>query len=121
MLTEQQFRTPTSGERDIFRRLLSADFPGRPEILLQLENCRVRIIDDEGSLEITPGETAPPATIRKRIPVEAEAADKDGIYVHFLLHVANGFVNELDVYKDDGSPIQRMPSPDEMEVIVLPA
>jgi hypothetical protein len=32
-----------------------------------------------------------------------------------------GFAKELEVYKDDGSPIRRMPSPGDLEIIVLPA
>ncbi|HEY6763465.1 MAG TPA: hypothetical protein VI386_01725 [Candidatus Sulfotelmatobacter sp.] len=33
------------------QRLLAADFPGKEEIAKQLAGCRVRDIDDEGSLE----------------------------------------------------------------------
>jgi hypothetical protein len=108
-------------ERALMQRLLAADFPGKEEIAKQLAGCRVRIIDDEGSLEFEPRDAARPATVKKRIPVEADAADEDGIHVHFLLHVVKGFAKELEVYKDDGSPIKRMPCPDDLEVIVLSA
>jgi hypothetical protein len=57
-----------------------------------------------------------PAVVEKRIPVEADAVDEDGIHVHFLLHVVKGFAKELEVYKDDGSPIRRMPSPGDLEM-----
>jgi hypothetical protein len=103
------------------QRLLAADFPGKEEIAKQLACCRVRIIDDEGSLELELSDVARPATVEKRIPVEADAVDEDGIHVHFLLHVVKGFAKELEVYKDDGTPIKRMPQPNQLEVIVLPA
>lgn len=121
MKVEHHFRKPTPSELGVMQRLVAADFPGKEEIAKQLASCRVRIIDDEGSLELQLSDTASPATVRKRIPVEADAVDEDGIHVHFLLHVANGLAKELEVYKDDGSPIRRMPSPNDLEIIVLPA
>ena len=111
MKIEQHFRQPTPTETEFMQRLLAADFPGKEEIAKQLASCRVRIIDDEGSLELELNDAASPATVEKRIPVEADAVDEDGIHVHFLLHVVKGFAKELEVYKDDGTPIKRMPSP----------
>jgi hypothetical protein len=121
MKIEQHFRERTPTEAEVMQRLLAADFPGKEEIAKQLAGCRVRIIDDEGSLELELSDAAKPAVVEKRIPVEADAVDEDGIHVHFLLHVVKGFAKELEVYKDDGSPIRRMPCPDDLEVIVLPA
>jgi len=121
MKIEQHFRQPTPTETEFMQRLLAADFPGKEEIAKQLTSCRVRIIDDEGSLELELSDTARPATVEKRIPVEADAVDEDGIHIHFLLHVVKGFAKELEVYKDDGTPIKRMPQPNQLEVIVLPA
>lgn len=120
MKIEQHFREPTPAEAEVMQRLLAADFPGKEEIAKQMAGCRVRIIDDEGSLELELSDMAKPAKVEKRIPVEADAVDEDGIHVHFLLHVVKGFAKELEVYKDDGSPIKRMPCPDDLEVIVLP-
>jgi len=121
MKVEQHFREPTPTEAEVIQRLLAADFPGKEEIAKQLAGCRVRIIDDEGSLALELSDTTKPAAVEKRIPVEADAVDEDGIHVHFLLHVVKGLAKELEVYKDDGTPIRRMPSPNDLEVIVLPA
>src|SRR5258708_1369708 len=121
MKMEQQFRNPTAMETELMQRLLAAEFVGKEEIAKQLENARVRVIDEEGSLEFQPSSVADTARVNKRIPVEAEGVDEDGIHVHFLLHVVKGFVKELEVYKDDGSPIKGIPSPGDLEVIVLPA
>lgn len=121
MKIEQHFREPSATETNVMQRLLAADFPGKRDIAEQLAGCRVRIIDDEGSLELELRDVAKPAPVGKRIPVEADAIDEDGIHVHFLLHVVNGFAKELEIYKDDRSPIRRMPRPDELEIIVLPA
>ncbi|HEY6001855.1 MAG TPA: hypothetical protein VIV57_03205 [Anaeromyxobacter sp.] len=119
MRTETQFRKPSSMEAAVIRRLLTAEFPGKQDLAKQLNGHRVRIIDDEGSLEIEPNATAKPAAVEKRIPVEADGVDEDGICIHVLLHVVEGFATELEIYKDDGSPVRRMPSADDLEVMVL--
>ncbi len=119
MSTEDAFRQPTSTEAKLIRRLLEADFPGKREIARQLRYFRVRTIDNEGSFELELTGDSEPVVINKRIPVEAEGVDEDGIHVHILLHVDKGFVKELEIYKDGSSAIRRMPSPDDIEVIVL--
>jgi hypothetical protein len=119
MNIEEQFRPPTAAEAEIIQRLVVADFPGKKEIANQLRNYQARRIDDEGSLKLRLTGDAPAAKVEKRIPVEAEAPDSDGIHVHFLLHVVDGFAAELEIYKNDLSGIRRLPRADELEVIVL--
>ena len=121
MSEELDFREPSSEERLLFQRLLEADFPGKREVADQLSACRVRIVDPEGSLELDPGADSNRAPVDKRIPVEAEGADEDGIFVHILLHVVNGIVKELEIYKDDSSPIKKMPDARDLKPIVLPS
>ena len=121
MNVDNEFRKAEAAELRLFQRLLSTEFPGCKEISQQLGTCLVRIIYEEGSFEIKPNPLAPAALVEKTVPVEAQAKDEDGIRVHFLLFVRNGYVNELEIYKDDGSVIKRLPSPDDLEIIVLPA
>jgi len=103
----------------VILRLLSATFPGKKEIADQLRSARVRRIDEEGSLEFQVDSAVQAAKVERLIPVEAEAPDTDGILVHFLLHVLDGLAAELEVYKDDLTPITRMPRADELDVSVL--
>jgi len=79
----------------------------------------VRAIDEDGSLEIKSraGGTAP---VVKRIPVEAEAKADDGVVVHVLLHVIEGRPVELEVYREDGANISKIPPASSFELIVLP-
>lgn len=63
--------------------------------------------------------SAPKAEVARRIPVEAEGRDADGESVHFLLHVVDGRLSEIEIYRDDGAPLSRMPDPGELEVITL--
>jgi hypothetical protein len=117
---QSAFREPTTAEQRLIQRLLDVDFVGKGEVGLQLTGARVRQIDEDGSLEFEPNIAAVPALVAKRVPVEAEGRDEDGIGVHFLLHVVEGSVKELEIYKNDGSPVRRIPDPDSLTLIVLP-
>lgn len=86
---------------------------------VHVERYLVKELDGEGSLrfahEGTPGES-----VQMLFPVEAQCQDADGIWIHALLFVVDGWVDELQIYKDDTSPILRMPNSQEWEVFELP-
>lgn len=88
-------------------RLLSQDFPGCRELALQLGNATVSRIDRDGSLRFRVG--GPRADVPLRVPVEGRYADgPDGTLgpaVEILLHVVDGRLHELEVYKTDGGAI----------------
>ena len=98
--------------------LLGADFPGREALGQQVSTARARRVDTEGSLELSvlDGEAA---DVVRRIPVEGELEDSDGVSIHVLLHVVSGFLNELEFYRDDGGLIQGPISPDRLRTLVL--
>ena len=110
------FRKLTIHEFCILKRLLSIDFPGRDAIAQQIKIALVRQIDDEGSLEffVRPHDKA---EVLKRIPIEAEFLDADGVTAHILLHVVDGKCSELEIYKDDSSPISLQPEPDNLRLV----
>jgi hypothetical protein len=116
---ESDFRKPTDEERSLLERLLEAEFPGRDELAPMVRNILARTIDEDGGLELR-SEVSGEAPVVKRIPVEAEAKDDDGFRVHVLLHVVGGRPTELEIYKDDGSRVKRMPPASAFELIVLP-
>ena len=108
-------RHPTNDERSILERLLEGDFPGRDELHEQIESCLVEPIDDHGSLRFLVG-TDVRAPVKSRIPTEGETEDEDGVTIHVLLHVVEGQVNELEVYKDDSSKLLRKPNPSRLRL-----
>ena len=85
----------------ILTALVAEPFPGRDEIALQLAVARSRRIDDHGCLALS-ARDAPRATVLRRIPIEAEADDLDGMTIHILLHVIDGYIDELELYREDG-------------------
>lgn len=111
------YRQLSDWERRIILRLLSAaSFPGRDELLAQVEKASASTIDEDGSISIRPT-IVQRAAVTTRIPVEGEAQDIDGVTIHYLLHVVDGLINELEVYKDDSSRVRRQAQPEELTVI----
>lgn len=110
------YRAQTKWERGLFDRLLESSFSGRDQLKAQLREAVVRKIDENGGLAILVT-TGPKAEVLRRVPVEAECSDADGIMIHFLLHVIEGTAKELEIYKEDGSPIKKMPQVDALRVV----
>lgn len=101
----ESFRSLTQQERELLDALLSNDFPGRGELVEQAAHAKVRQIDPEGSLSFAP--SAPKAQVVRRVPVEAEVEDEDGVTVHVLLHVLEGALAELEVFREDSKQLRR--------------
>ncbi len=79
--------------------MLAEPFRGRNELVVQWASARVRIIDECGCLAIRPAAGSAPCDTEYRVPVEAESPDENGS-AHALLHVVDGFLNELEFYAD---------------------
>jgi len=113
------WRPLSDTERKVLARLLDVDFPGKGELLEQARELRARTLDAEGGIALLPAASAPAAEVVRRIPVEAEFEDFDGTTVHMLLHVVGGFLNELEIYRDDSGSIQRDIGGADLRLIVL--
>lgn len=109
----QNYRQLTTAEREILDVLLKKDFPGRNELVEQVKNAEVKVIDENHSLSFLI-HSALLAPIKRGIPTEARMKDTDGVFVNVLLHVVEGRLNELEIYKDDGSPIETKINPSKL-------
>lgn len=114
----QDCRPLSDLEKQLLTKLLSADFSGRDTLREQAAVISVRELDQNGSLEFAPSNDMPAEVVR-RIPVEAELDDSDGVTIHLLLHVVDGFLKELEVYRDDSSSVQRVLAPEDLRLLVL--
>jgi Domain of unknown function (DUF6984) len=116
-------RTLKPDESAIIERLLQDPFPGRDELRAQISRSRVKPVeeygDQYGSLEFEV-EGGPKAKVTQRVPVDARANDRDGVPIEFLLHVVDGVVRELEIYKADGSPIMKRPAASDLDVFIYP-
>lgn len=118
MPKESNLRPLTRDERELLTKLLSREFPGRDALSLQIEGIRVRQIDAEGSLQLVPERGVPSAAVGHRVPVEAELPGESGLTVRVLLHVVDGRLHELEIYRDDLGPIEGPLSPEKLRVIL---
>lgn len=97
-------RRPTGQEFALLTRLVGSSFEGASALARQLATTLVTTLDENGSLRLHPGDTIP-AVVSGRIPVEASYPDADGVVVHVLLHVIDGRLNELEVYREDSGRV----------------
>jgi hypothetical protein len=111
-------RPLTEHERDVLAALFRAEFPGRSELAQQAQTAIVRSLDTNGSLAFVEV-GGPLAEVVRRIPVEAEVEDEDGTIIHVLVHVLDGRLNELEIYREDSGLVARKPAPDSLRLIVL--
>jgi len=109
------FRPMTDYERQLILRLLEKDFPGRDALVEQVENSLVRSIDPDGSLEFQINSQVV-ADVKWSIPTEGRVPDSDGMVINMLLHVIDGKITELEIYKDDSSPVIKRPDPAALEI-----
>jgi hypothetical protein len=96
----KNFRSPSQKENAILDILASHEFLGHIEIKNQLNNCKVRTIDKDGSIEIKINADKKRANVKERVPVEAKL-ETNTYPICFLLHVIDGYAVELEVYKAD--------------------
>lgn len=121
MTTSEPTKSLSARERAVLARLFEMPFAGRDELRLQFEQSRVTHLGPRGSpaLVFTVPDDLPKAPVVHRIPVEAAAEDVDGVLVHFILHVVDGRLSELEVFREDGESIQRMPRAASLSVSCL--
>lgn len=112
----QDYRPLTPLEREILHLLFRKDFPGKKELIEQIENIQVKVIDENHSLSFLVSSNSR-ASIKRGIPTEARMKDEDGIFINVLLHVVDGKLNELEIYKDDGSQIRKKVDPAVLEIV----
>jgi len=115
-MIEQSFRDMQQKERELIRKLLEPAFPGRDELVQQLETAKVRTIDSDGSLEFLITSPVKANSVKSRVPTEGEYEDPDGVTVHILLHVVGDKAKELEFYREDCGQVQSWPDPNAVRV-----
>ena len=113
VIPDEDWRELTKYEHAILNRLFERDFPGRNELQTQIAGCKVMRICGDGTIKFKI-ESGNAASVTSSVPVEAVASDADGHSIHYLLHIINGYVEELEIYTDTTFDIIRIPHPDEL-------
>lgn len=122
-MDEIYYRPLAKSERLILEKLLSVDLPGIQALRNQMAHARVRILDECGSLEIKIDDSTP-SQFRDGPLVSARQSDLDtgdefGPHINVLLFIKSGFLDELEIYKDNLSPIQASLEPEKFGEILI--
>jgi len=118
-------RELTQWELGVIERLLSKPFLGRDQIRRQLASARVSNIClhcptvrlDFGHNPEDRALDEDDTPLRGITPFELYGFDADGMLIDILLHVANGYVTELEVYRGDSGPFMALPDPDAFKLV----
>ena len=106
-------RNPTEYELKILEAMLKHMAHGADQLNEQLKHAQVSSIDEEGSLRFKIN--SPVVTdIEDRVPITGIFDDADGIPIYLLLHIVDGRLAELEIYKADGSKILNKPVPEKL-------
>ena len=107
------YRALDKRELQLLEHLLRHEFPGRDELREQLGFVLCRTIDEDGGLSLKCSANIQ-ARVLCRVPTEGKCTDLDGIHIHVLLHVVDGFMNELEIYKEDSSRVKQSPVAEDL-------
>jgi hypothetical protein len=104
-------RPLTSRERGILDRLFECEFPGRDTLQSQLDRLFCEVIDECDGLRLRVEGFEDPWGMGCPI-ARGEYLDEDDVAVCIVLHVRDGQLSELEIYKEDGSKIINTPHAD---------
>ncbi|MGZ4478851.1 MAG: hypothetical protein ACXVW2_09565 [Nocardioidaceae bacterium] len=91
----------------IIVRLLDADVPAVPELRAQLDGALVRQVHNDGTIAIQVPSHAPAAEFSGEIP--AWTLDDDLMQIIFILHVGDGRIKGLEMFRGDSDLLQMSP------------
>ncbi len=92
-------------EKDWLEKILSTEFKGRNILVQQVDNAVVDGNYNRGyiSLKFSIERTIEKFSHDVRVPIELHAHRDNKVPIVFLLHVINGFIDELEVFNADSS------------------
>jgi hypothetical protein len=109
-----ELRPLSDADRELLRKLFKIDFAGRSELLQQIPTLLTKTIDENGSLLfqvpssiLSPAKTGPVVEARY---ADANTGEDNPAHVNILLHVKDGKLSMLEIFKDDSSRILKKPS-----------
>jgi len=115
-----EFRPLTNKESVILEKLAEANLKGRAQLLEQIQAAKAKSLDKNGSIRLEVSSTSL-IPVNQGVLVEARYLDSDtgnesSPHVNILLHVNEGKITILEIYKDDGTPINGEINPDKFKI-----
>jgi hypothetical protein len=97
----------TVNEKKWLELILSKNFLYREEVINHINRATIirEYTDYYLALKFQVKDIMPPIPTKIRVPVEMRVSEKEQVPIQFLLHVVEGYVAELEVFKSDSSKI----------------
>lgn len=113
-MSDADFRPLSEWETGVLDRMLQVKFSGREQLLSQRDGLMAKTLDENGSLrfKVQSSKISPVngLVVEGRFPdFENSAASAPAVNV--LLHVKEGRLWMLEVYREDGAKISARPDP----------
>lgn len=110
----------TPEEKLWLQKLMNFDFKGKDAIIKQLQSSKVigQCACGCKTINIRVDHAIEQYPYSIRVPVEMTAIQSDGIPIVFLLHVLNGYIAELEIFKADSSPVSETIKLDNISITV---
>lgn len=108
-------RSLTDYEQQLAIKLLEA-LPNGAQYLEQLNSVQVSRWAGDSSLKFEFREDVGSVDNEMGIPVEGEFKDVDGVPIHVLMHVKDGKLHILEIYKENASEVIRMPPAADLQI-----
>ena len=95
-------------EWKILNKMLSVDFDGKDAIADQLKTAEVICYCSCGckTIDIQVDENMPSYEYEKRVPVGLKTISTDGVPIIASIHIVNGYICELEIYRADSEKIE---------------
>ncbi len=103
-------------ERAVLARILSADVAGVSALRAQAVSAEGYRIDTGAGMMIylSVDPASPVSALTGVFPLSVDAVARDGTSVEIILHVAEGRLRIIEVYRIDGEPLGELPSPESL-------
>lgn len=118
-MKEAAFEPISESKRKVIEKLLEPQFVGVEELRQQVPSLLVKQCDENGSIQLK-AESSICSRVQDgpvaeaRYP-DANTNDTNGVCVNVLLHVKNGRLWMLEIYKDDSSRVLSQPEPNKLD------
>lgn len=116
------YRKLQTKELDWLKKMLEVNFLGKTELLEQIQNAYVtpHYCNNFISLKFHVGVGTDIFPYKVRNPVEMRAYQEDSVPVVCLIHILNGYLDELEVFNADSSKISDDFSLENVELVINP-
>jgi hypothetical protein len=101
-------------ERAVLDVLLTRDFPGRDELIVQAQSVQTNgpsCTCGCPSFSLEADRALPPAPVAERMPTDAHGTDPGGNKIGVLLFVDDGYLAEVEIYSIEGNDFSGLPEP----------